>query len=128
MDPLFPYSISLKYLKENFQEFFTEKYYSLMCAKLGLKDDAESQALIDQLIEVMHFCGTHFTNFFRLIEENASNQWSLEIFTAKVVECSEPAEFYLKTLRAFPQLIDVDYRRMVKYDSAFNVFFIQEQM
>jgi hypothetical protein len=46
---------------------------------------------------------------------------------AKAVEYSEPAEFYLKTLRAYPQLIGVDYRKILKHDPGFNVNFIEEQ-
>lgn len=68
MDPLFPYSISIKYLKENYFQIYEKKYYSLMTDKLGLINDEKTRILVDELIEVMHFCGTHYTNFFRIIE------------------------------------------------------------
>lgn len=75
----------------------------------------------------MHSCGTHFTNFFSLIQDNAKNQLPFGELIAKAVEYSEPAEFYLKTLRAYPQLIGVDYRKILKHDPGFNINFIEEQ-
>lgn len=68
MDPLFPYDIALKYLKDNYFSFYNSKYYETMSSKLGLKNDPASQKLIDSMIDNMHICGTHFTNFFRIIE------------------------------------------------------------
>lgn len=38
MDPLFPYDIAMKYLKENYFSFFKAKYYETMSAKLGIKN------------------------------------------------------------------------------------------
>ena len=44
-----------------------------MSQKLGIEHNTQSQALVDELIETMHSCGTHFTNFFSLIQDNAKN-------------------------------------------------------
>ena len=39
-----------------------------MSDKLGLLPSKEGEKIIDEMIENMHICGTHFTNFFRIIE------------------------------------------------------------
>jgi len=75
----------------------------------------------------MHFCGTHFTNFFRIIEEYSNTKKPQDQLLDEILLQSEPAEFYLKTLRAFPQLLKVDYTQMLDHDSAFNPYFITEQ-
>jgi uncharacterized protein YdiU (UPF0061 family) len=48
-----------------------------MSEKLGLTNEKASQLLIDELLEVMHFCGTHFTNFFRIIDDHSKQNWDL---------------------------------------------------
>lgn len=77
MDPLFPFSISSKYLKANYHTFYSDKYYALMSSKLGIEDGEKARALVDSLIEVMHECGTHFTNFFSTVEQQAKEKWDL---------------------------------------------------
>jgi hypothetical protein len=29
---------------------------------------------VNELIEIMHYCGTNFTNFFRIIEDNSNKE------------------------------------------------------
>ena len=73
MDPLVPSSVCIEYLKENYYNFYHNKYYETMSSKLGLNNNKSSQKIIDSLIENMHCCGTHFTNFFRTIEEHSKS-------------------------------------------------------
>lgn len=78
MDCLIPHSITTKYLRENFEDFYNAKYYRLMSEKLGISDGEESRSLINALIDTMHYCGTHFTNFFRVLEEYPTPHSNLE--------------------------------------------------
>jgi uncharacterized protein YdiU (UPF0061 family) len=59
-----------------------------MAAKLALSSNPSTQKLIDELIDVMHLCGTHFTNFFRLIQDHAGGDFSVEEMALRAVECS----------------------------------------
>ena len=56
--------------------FYNERYYGLMSGKLGLEHTKESEKVVDNLVEVMHACGTHFTNFFRIIEDDSQKERS----------------------------------------------------
>lgn len=90
MDPLFPHSIAIEYLKQNYFKFYNNKYFELMSSKLGINNKPDNQKLIEQLIDNMHICGTHYTNFFRLIEENAENPRSEAQLIADIISQSEP--------------------------------------
>ena len=72
----------------------------------------------------MHVCGTHFTNFFRIIEEFAKSNKTEEELIDLLVDQSEPTEFYWKNIRAFHQLANADLQQILKEDPAFNPFFI----
>jgi uncharacterized protein YdiU (UPF0061 family) len=124
MDPLFPHNIGLQYLKEHYFNFYHMKYYELMSSKLGLTSSKDTEKIIDELIDAMHICGTHFTNFFRIIEEHSKNPKGEEELVRVIVEQSEPTEFYLKNIRAFNQMGKVDIKEILKDDPAFNPCFI----
>lgn len=36
----------------------------------------------------MHFCGTHYTNFFRIIQDHTGGEFSVEEMVHRAVECS----------------------------------------
>ena len=127
MDPLFPNYIGVQYLKDNYFTFYNQKYYQLMSAKLGLAESKESEQLIDQMMENMHVCGTHFTNFFRLIEQHSKQEISEEQLVGLVIGQSEPTEFYLKGIRAFSSLLSTDINEILEQDAVFNPYLITEQ-
>ena len=54
MDPLYPHSMAMNYLKANYQTFYQNKYYSLMSAKLGLEQFESAIELINDLLDTMH--------------------------------------------------------------------------
>ncbi len=47
-----------------------------MANKLGIESSIQNRKIIQDLEEVMHECGTHFTNFFRVIENSIKEKMS----------------------------------------------------
>lgn len=70
MDPLVPVKDLKAIVGKQFDVVYSKCYYKLMREKLGLVDSTELvKKVIDELIEVMHYCGTNYTNFFRILSE-----------------------------------------------------------
>jgi uncharacterized protein YdiU (UPF0061 family) len=80
--------------------------------KLGLHNSPGQKKLIDDLFETMDICSSHFTNVFRILEKNLSgeiNEKTKDQIVEELLNESCPTQFYLKNLRAFPQLVGKPY-------------------
>ncbi|MBU1884441.1 YdiU family protein [bacterium] len=83
-----------KEILEKYPAYFTQKFHSLMCAKLGISESKEHSKLIQWLFNIMQNDAVDYTLFFRTLSEynDRSEISKLFISDKRIVEWLEEYE------------------------------------
>lgn len=97
-----------------------------MAHKLGLQPGQQSIQIVKQLLEVMHVCGSNFTNTFRKLSEDISQPD--KIISSIMLE-SLPTDFYKRSLRiiANSDISEHQINKICYADPGFNRYFLSQQ-
>ena len=81
MDFLVPYDVLQQHIVKNFDKTYEEAYNKKMSEKIGLDNNEGTRKIVEELFEVMHVCGSNFTNVFKKL-----NMCESEDIASKMVE------------------------------------------
>lgn len=90
---------------------------------MGLKPSEESKQIVEELLEVMHACGSNFTNTFRKLAQKDLEKQNL--IQSLLIE-SLPTDYFKRSLRiiANPNISKEEIDMICQHDSGFNRYFL----